>query len=201
MAAPLERVGLDAAGFDRLLIFLETGDRSLGGYEAARARLIDFFRWRGIRDPEAYADRTFDRVAAKLAAGETPTTSEPFRYLLGVARYIYLEGTRDEIKAREALTNGQWSLQSNTATDDELLSHLDACLDGLHPQERGRLLAYHRGSGRERIRARAKLAEDLDVSLSSLRVQMYRLRLRVEKCIHQRRKREIEPRETTPSTS
>ena len=200
MVTPSERAELDASGFARLLAFLDRGTPPLAGYESARRRLIDFFRWRGIRDPETYADRTFDRIAGKLADGETPTTEEPFRYVLGVARFIYLEGTRAEMKAREALADNAWAADRASDNDEDLLRDLEACLDRLHPGERRRLLDYHHGTGRERIRARQALAEDLGVSLSSLRVQMYRLRQRIEKCVRDRRTAEMDPEDPTPST-
>ncbi|MEO1336691.1 MAG: hypothetical protein AAFV29_13660 [Myxococcota bacterium] len=196
MKSPSE---LDGPGFARLLAFLGEGTHPLTGYEAARTRLIDFFRWRGIRDPETYADRTFDRVAAKLSAGETPAADTPFRYVLGVARFIYLEGTRAEVKAKTALTVLPDHVAPDAASDD-LLNHLGACLAQLDATQRQRLLAYHDGRGQARIHARQALADELGISVSSLRVRMFRLRQQVEICVRARQSAETKHEEPSPST-
>lgn len=172
-SAPLDKQGLRG-----LLEFLQRGPG--GGYEGARQRLLDFFRWRGVSDPEAYADRTLDRVAAKLADGEVPRTEVPLRYVLGVARYIHLEGVKAEARVRVLPP------RTPEPEDDGSMQALEACLGELPEDERELVLRYHQSSGSLRIRDRKQLAQELGVSLSSLRMRMFRARQRLADCIRGR---------------
>src|SRR5450432_3873967 len=89
-------------GFDLLLAQLDP-DRNLAGqkYESLRRKLSKFFQWWGSQDPDELADEAFDRVAKKLAQGE------PIRdlgaYIMGVARLIFKEHVKSQIKLRAAV--------------------------------------------------------------------------------------------------
>lgn len=191
------RAGADEEGFKALLAFLERGPASASGYERARARLVDFFRWRGVVDAEAYADRTLDRAAAKLKAGESPTTPDPLRYLLGVARFIYLEGVKAEARDRAA---AQAAPVPPPAPEADPVDDLEACLEEMHPNERTLLLRYHAETGQKRIQGRKRLADELRVTLTSLRMRTFRLRQRLERCLKGRIEREMDPDSPPPRT-
>lgn len=186
----------DEQGFRRLLEFLERGPAAASGYERARARLVDFFRWRGVVDAETYADRTLDRVAAKLSAGEAPSTPDPLRYVLGVARYIYLEGVKAEARQRAA----EDLPPPPSPPEADPVDDLEACLAELHPNERTLLLRYHAHTGQARIRGRKALAEELGVTLTSLRMRTFRLRQRLERCLARRIEAEMDPGSPPPKT-
>lgn len=184
-----------------MIEFLDGGKPPLAGYEATHSRLIDFFRWRGLRDPETYADRTLDRVARKLEEGEQPRADEPLRYVLGVARFIYLEGTKAETKSRTVLEDELPRMTEAAKEGPEDTSDLEACLGSLHDNERRILLVYHKGEGQTRIRGRKALAEELGVQPNALRIRVHRLRQRMETCVKNRRADVTDPADSPPGAT
>lgn len=177
------------SGWQRLLEFLGEADAEGEVYEGVRARLVGFFRWRGAVDPEGYADRVFDRVASKLAAGEAITARNPAAYLLAVARYIHLEGKKEEARLRVAAE----ASPSAEPVDEAPYEALEACLAELHPSQRALVLRYHAGSGRGRIDGRQAIADELGISLTGLRMRVFRIRQRLERCLRRCGASETDP--------
>lgn len=188
----------DDAGWQRLLDFLGEHEQGVA-YEKARARLVDFFRWRGLTDPEDAADRTFDRVARKLASGTEPTTDTPLRYLLGVARFVYLE-EKKRAPAQHELVEANLPAPEGDPAVEMTHRQLEICLGDLHPNERELLLRYHADGGQARIRSRKGLAEELGVTLTSLRMRIFRLRRRLELCLKRHLDDETDRPEEPPQT-
>jgi DNA-directed RNA polymerase specialized sigma24 family protein len=191
-----EQRGLSQEAFDRLLLCLDS-DRSRAGekYEALRRKLVSFFRWRGCAEPEDHADRAIDRVAKRLQEGAELHVADPYAYFHGVALNVLREHWREP--GREGgpiveLRRSQTPATDPDAEDDSeaerqarerRLACLNTCLDELPPRLRGWVVEYHRGEGRKKIDGRRRLAETLDITVSALRIRVYRIRRVLETCV------------------
>lgn len=180
---------LDAATFERLLEFLApeatTASARADAYEVHREKLVAFFRWRHLADPASLADETLDRVARKVAAGEVRPGS-PGAFVLGVARLLALEAGRRDRKETHLDVAAQPAAVDDTKVREAHLRALEVCLERLREGEREVLLAYHRHGGRSRIDGRREMAEELGVSMTALRLRVFRVRERVERCVRRR---------------
>lgn len=165
-----------------LALFGGDDDSAAAEYERVRARLCDFFRFKGMSDPEGLADRTIDRVARKLATGETLEGGDPARYALGVARFIYLETVKAESRQRRSLAD-QPPADDDPADAERRLAALEQCLEKLARGDRELALRYHQGAGAARIAARKALAAELGCTVNSLRIRVHRTRERLERCV------------------
>lgn len=157
---------------------------ALGGdevYAQLHHRLSTFFRWRGARDPDGLADVSLDRLGRRVAAGEV--TGQPSRFALGVARMVWLEQGRAELRRAEL---DDTHTAPGPAEDPQAphLAALEQCLSELGADDRALVLQYYAAStGRARIDGRQALAASLAVTLNSLRVRAFRLRQRLEACV------------------
>lgn len=154
-------------------------------YEHIHGKLVDIFRWRGLPDPASLADETLDRVGRRAAEGldidRTPTA-----YVLGVARLVALEAGR-RAKREVALAAPEQLPAPLEDAEVELRARaLEACLAKLTEEERRVVLEYHRGEGKARIEGRQALAASLGTNVPNLRVRVFRLRARLERCVKSR---------------
>jgi DNA-directed RNA polymerase specialized sigma24 family protein len=183
------RAAVDPAGHLAALLGLlcpePDADAQAAAYERVRAKLVDLFRWRGLPDPGALADETLERVGQKAAEGLELERS-PTAYVLGVAKMVALEADR---RARREVALPPSETLPAPVTDAEVerrAQALDACLAALAPDERTLVLEYHRGEGRARIEGRQRLAERFGTSVVNLRVKVFRLRGKLERCVKKR---------------
>lgn len=173
--------------FERFLIVLGQGAAGAAAYNELRDLLIRFFRLKGLRQTEKAADETLDRVALKLTHGEQ---IEDFtKYALTVARYIFFEQQRLEIKERKAGESFHAQIAQNgfDPQKGEELTHYRRCYKALKPDERHILEEYF--ADRPEIDdARVKLAEKLGVSGNALRLRVFHLRRRLADCLRKLKK-------------
>ena len=179
------------AGFNLLLAALDA-DRDAAGrkYEDLRQGLICFFRWRGGMFAEDHADETINRVARKLAAGET--IRDPLTYVHGVARLLLLEVFKERERERQAWERGPRlatsTLPQTEEFDDiddmeERLECLRACLAELPAESRDFMKQYYSGAKGIKIENRRRLAARLRIPINALRLRARRLRSKLEICI------------------
>jgi DNA-directed RNA polymerase specialized sigma24 family protein len=178
---------LEHEPFERLLaLFGPDRDRAGERYEAIRRALVKFFECKGGRFAEEMADETLDRVARRLAEGETIRAADPAAYVHGVARNVL---------------RGDWTQRQRAATraaaepepappDDEgaarverRLACLDRCLAALSPETRLLVLRYYVDERRAKIDGRRALADALGIGQNALRIRMHRIRARLESCV------------------
>ena len=172
--------------FDRLLFLLDPGrTEAAERYEEIRTRLIKFFEWRGCPIAGELADRTFDRVAAKVEQGEEIRNITA--YCVGVARLIHLEYLRQVERERQLFDDTAEAAVTYdfeaTATESARISAFEDCFAGLLPDQRGQLTTYHTGEKAERISNRKGLAKQLGIAGGALRIRMFRLRQILEECL------------------
>lgn len=203
MTAGPERWVLDAAGFEKLLAFLDP-DRDVAAekYEDVRRRLVKLLQWRGCSSADEYADRAIDRVARRLVEGAPIDVRDPYQYFHGVAINVLREYWREPARKTELepptdiAAEVDQGAAAERADAEQYLSRLDECLDELLPAQRRLLLIYHQGSGQ--IARRQALARELQIPINALRIRVHRLRQAVEACV---RKGLGSPSETNSPTA
>jgi len=183
---------LSQAAFDKLLEQLDP-DRERAGYvyEIIRAKLIRFFEARGCSSPAEYADKTTNRVAYNLVQGKQIWT-DPQRYFYGVARNLLKEYWGDADRRLSSLelisensqpftTPNEEAERGETLRDRERqLECLARCLKELSAESRDLILRYYQGEKDERIENRKKLAAEMDIEVSTLRLRAFRMRQSLE---------------------
>ncbi len=171
-----------AEKFESLLARLGE-DPEQGGrqYIWLRTRLVNLLRMKGHSAPEEGADVALDRVAAKLAGGEIIRDLYSFSY--GVANLIALEDHRKQNQTRKTLDHYS-SFRALTETFDERIFHLiQVCLDQLPAKDRTLLLEYYTcAEQRDSLNCRKTIAERMQLTLNALRLNVFRLRAKLEIC-------------------
>jgi DNA-directed RNA polymerase specialized sigma24 family protein len=160
-------------------------------YNALRVRLGKFFECRKCLRPLELADRTLDRVAAKL--GDDAQIRDVAQFCIGVARKILLEDRRDvRIVAIGDMPGGENGLPDIAAesmdADERIeserrLACLERCLAKLKPEDRKLILLFYSANEKEHIQFRKQLANAFDITLGNLRVRACRLRAQLEACV------------------
>jgi DNA-directed RNA polymerase specialized sigma24 family protein len=176
--------GVSEGAFNRLLTALDADrDRAAAAYEQLRERTIGLLRWWGAPEPEALADATFDRVAHKLNDGAVVPDGSLGAYVRGVARMIFYEARRrPQVHPHELAL-----LSPPPSADVELLTSLDSCLAALTRQDRDVVLRYYADGKAADVRRR--LAAELDLSMTALRIRAHRIRMQLEQCVLSSRRR------------
>ncbi len=179
--------------FEKLLKWLDADDRDRAGvkYEDIRHSLIKILTWNGCNEAEELADQAINIVTDKIdEISETyGSDDDPALYFYGVARKLRLESIR---RAKRRATLPEDIIAETPPPDvtgdelrrserlDECMKH---CVAALSQHNRETAIAYYLYSKQAKIANRRAMAEEAGVTLSNLRVKMYRIRLSLEKCI------------------
>jgi DNA-directed RNA polymerase specialized sigma24 family protein len=175
---------LTAQTLERLLARLGTHpDTAAREYAALHERLVEYFDRRGSFAADALADRTLDRVAAKLQEDEAIQNVPAFCY--GVARNVLHEWERAqaaegvalaELAARRRVQDAAEDLEAEEAC-------LALCLEELPLPNRELIAAYYQGPGRTYLRERSDLAARLGMTYPALKARAHRIRALLEVCL------------------
>lgn len=174
---------LTERALERLLERLGS-DRDTAGrkYHALRARLVDFFDWKGTKRPEVAADETLDRVARRVDEGEPVDRVEA--YAFGVARLVFLEQVRHDVRERNATAAAAREAAATGGSDDESrVACLARCLATLSETDRGLIVSYYEGAGRAHLEERKDLAARLGLQMATLKTRAHRVRVRLKACM------------------
>ena len=107
--------------FDELLFRLEPGLATPEQrYKHVRHKLVKFFAWRYCEDPEDLADETMSRLLNNTAAGRKIESENPYPYVLGIAKNVFREYSREKRK-RDVLTNSWQPLPAPDEDEGECL--------------------------------------------------------------------------------
>jgi DNA-directed RNA polymerase specialized sigma24 family protein len=171
-------------------VLLWLGENQASGalrYEEIRKKLILLFRWRGCHIPEELADETIDRTAHALLGPDFRYQGDPIAYFRGVAHNVYREWLRKERRfPTEPISEGYLELPASpgdTEQNDLPPACLERCLNALLPAKRTLLIRYYRSDKRAKIDGRQVLAEELGIGLNALRIQVFRLRNGLRRCV------------------
>jgi DNA-directed RNA polymerase specialized sigma24 family protein len=165
------------------------GDQATGArkYEEIRQKLILLFRYRGCHVPEELADKTIDRTAHAILKPDFQYQGDPIAFFRGVARNVYHEWLREERRLpTEPISEVKFELPAPVASswnDDLLEACLERCLNALPTPKKMLLIRYYRSDKRAKIDGRQLLAEELGLALNALRIQVFRLRNAMRRCV------------------
>jgi hypothetical protein len=178
---------LTAEALNQLLAALSKNQvAAVAAYTKLRESLIRFFQIKGDSDPEESADVTLDRVALKLSQNiEIPDLT---KFSFGVARLVFLERIKIEKKNKIAAAGFYADkLLPKPAAEANDFSSLRECFNHLADAEKQLLREYYIDISPKDLFARRKqLQHDYDISLSGLRVKVFRLRERLENCLKEK---------------
>lgn len=177
--------------FNDLLAWLDpvrdlAGDR----YETIRRSLIKIFIWRGYTEAEDMADETIDRVARNVKKIESTFVGNPSVYFYNVANKLMMECARHKLLSVPLEEEGQQLISESPAPPNDLDDDVEAeheclgrCLQQLDPDEQALVMSYYQYDKQAKIDHRRVMALQMNVELNALRVRVYRIRSRLEKCI------------------
>jgi DNA-directed RNA polymerase specialized sigma24 family protein len=180
---------MESPGAMRALLLWLGEDEPSGArkYEEIRRKLILLFRYRGCHVPEELADDTIDRTAHALLNPDFHYQGDPIAYFRGVARYVYLEWLRIQRRLpTESISDANLQLPApadSSEGDDLDQGCLERCLSALPPEKKTLLIRYYRSDKRAKIDGRQLLAEELGIGLNALRIQVFRLRNAMRRCV------------------
>jgi DNA-directed RNA polymerase specialized sigma24 family protein len=177
------RWSLTRQALERLLERLDPDPEAAGvAYEALRARLLDYFDWKGALRPEVAADEALDRVARRLEEGEAVERVEAYAY--GVARLVLLEHLRLQLREQRASAGAAHEGAGHTEAQEEArIACLTRCLEQLPAEDRSLIVSYYEGAGRTHLDSRKALAESRGIGYPTLKTRAHRLRVRLEACL------------------
>ena len=178
---------LTSAQFEALLQTLHP-DRDLAGseYEKIRRKLVNYFHWNSCVSAGELADETLDRVAQKIQREQIDNLSA---FIWGIARRVLQEAKKKaarsagslEVHRRHALQAAAQQAMDDQLEIDRRLKCFEGCLLSLPAEDQVLFRAYYE-PGKADFKTRQKLAMDMGISLSALRVRINRIRERLEKC-------------------
>ena len=184
---------LTEPAFRRLLAWLDGGVDSQGEtYLEMRRRLIAYFDRQNSASPDELADETFNRVANTLEQS-TIAVTPPARYCSAVARFVFLEDVRRResahvsaaARADRLATTSRDDATGGFAIREQRLECVDRCLHALDPAQRGLIVEYYSGVGREKVDRRRGLAARLGITMPALSSRASRIRDLLERCVAQ----------------
>jgi hypothetical protein len=169
--------------FTRLLNFLCPDDPDEAGrlYLRLHQKLAGYFQFHGVADPIASADEALDRAGRRIAEGvEVPDID---KFCLGIARFIIKEGWR--FNTRESAAFLQFLERHDHAPDEtDRFSLMKTCFERLPQTDRELLISYCVAPpGRARARYRLELAEQLNFTVTAMRVRVTRVRRSLDDCV------------------
>jgi RNA polymerase sigma factor (sigma-70 family) len=173
--------------FDEILAWLNP-DRDVAGtiYVQLRQELTKIFTWNHCPDPEGLTDEVFDRVAKKVHDVRPTYAGDPKLYFYGVARNVIKEIPK-KIKAQMSLQGTEPASDPRREAQQETAAMredcLRSCLQKLSKEKRELILAYYARDKQAKIDHREEMAQQMGISVETLRVKAYRIRVTLEQCI------------------
>jgi len=166
--------------FERMLKWLDPDPELCGvTYEKIRWRLIAILAARGCICPEELADETIDRVARRVIDIQDTYVGDKSIYFLGVMNNVHHEYLKRPTLPRPPAPDDDMEAKETTHLC------LEKCLDKLSPNSRRLIERYYSESKRAKIDLRKRIAADLGIGLSTLRLRALRIREKLQTCIEQ----------------
>jgi DNA-directed RNA polymerase specialized sigma24 family protein len=171
---------LNQEDFDRMLLWLDPDPELVGvTYEKIRWRLVAILTSRGCACPEDLADETIDRVARRVVDIQATYVGDKAIYFLGVMNNVHHEYLKRPVLSRPPAPDDDVEAKETTYLC------LEKCLDKLSPNSRRLIEAYYSESKRAKIDLRKRIAAELGIRLSTLRLRALRIREKLQMCIEQ----------------
>ena len=173
--------------FDEILAWLDP-NREVAGhlYVQLRHDLARIFTWNHCSDPESLTDEVFDRVAKKVHHLRSTFVGDPRLFFYGVARNLIKEQAK-QVKTQVSLDDADLPAVQPNEIEEETASMreecLQSCLKRLSSEKRELILNYYAREKQSRRDHRIDMAGQLNTSVETLRVRVYRIRATLEQCI------------------
>ena len=170
--------------FNKLLAWLNP-DREEAAeiYNRIQARLIKIFSAHGCADPENLTNETFDIVLSKIDWLIENYVGEPILYFCAVARNLVKEDYRNRTAARAIPANPPVRPDDEDEESELLYQCLDQCMEEFSKQGQRLLVSYYEEKGNEKIINRRKLAGELGITLTALRLRVFHMRGQLKLCM------------------
>ena len=155
-------------------------------YTGLHKKLLDFFSFKGVADPENAADETLDRAVSKIDAGAVVPDID--KYCFGFARNIAKERLRLVKRENAAFHKYVEDLSTSSAEQVErIYTLLQPCFEQLAADDKQLLLVYCQElQGRARAEHRRQVALTMNLTMLALRVRVTRLRSNLTDCVQNR---------------
>ncbi len=181
--------------FEEILAWLNP-DREVAAnmYVQLRHDLAKLFSYRGCSDPEGLTDEVFDRVAKKVHSVRPTYEGDPRLYFRAVANNLVKE-TLKRVKNQVSLEGIDVPQQTTSETEKEIVDVeecLQSCLQKLNDNNRKLIVAYYAKEKQAKIDHRSEMAQQLGITIETLRVKIYRVRVSLQECIERCLKRKAE---------
>lgn len=151
-------------------------------YLRLHQRLVFFFTRHCAIHPEDLADICINRLARKLADGEAIENIEGFS--LGIARMVQREDQAGHLRNQLAISlwmRNESPSRSASNDEEEKLERMDRQFAALPESTRRMLAGYHLGRGTARVERRKQLADDLGISIGTLRKRVFDLQAQLRR--------------------
>jgi RNA polymerase sigma factor (sigma-70 family) len=173
--------------FEEILAWLNP-DREIAAtmYVQLRHDLARIFAFRGCTDPEGLTDEVFDRVARKVHEVQPTYVGDPRLYFRAVANNLVKENLK---RPKSQVSLEELELQEPTITEsdeddaEDIEECLHSCLQKLSAQNRQLIVDYYAKQKQAKIDHRSELAQQFGISVETLRVKVYRIRVSLQGCI------------------
>jgi RNA polymerase sigma factor (sigma-70 family) len=161
-------------------------DLAASEYRVLRQSLISFFKGRYCADAEGLTDQTIERVVQLLPKFGDELPNHPLRYCYGVARFIHKEYLRNEVSRNGGDMSKLTHLAADPASDEarEALERcLHNCLRKLDKKKRDLFTRYYLVGSQEKSVYHQKMADQMGITLTALRLQILRIKEKLRACI------------------
>ena len=157
-----------------LAVFDPDPKRAEARYLELHQKLVRYFEWNQVAEPEDLAQEALKRGFTRLQEGQKITTDDPAGYFFGIARNLVREGwsiRKTEPLEDQPLPIAQPSFRS--LNPSEQLVFLRQCLRNLPKDDVEMLIAYVEGNGEA-------WGRKVGLEPGALRLRIHRLRKRLE---------------------
>ena len=173
--------------FEEILAWLNP-DREVAAtmYVQLRHDLAKLFTFRGCPDPEGLTDEVFDRVARKVHEVRSSYVGDPRLYFRAVANNLVKEDrkrAKTHVSVEDVDLPGQEANQIQEEPEADIEECLDLCLQQLNARDRNLIAGYYAKEKQAKIDHRLELAQQFGMTVETLRVRVYRLRVSLQECI------------------
>jgi DNA-directed RNA polymerase specialized sigma24 family protein len=143
-------------------------------YKKIRLKLVKYFNWKRCYDPEEHADETIRRVTDNLLRVAVDSIERPASYLYAVAKNVYREHIRSNVKQEELVKALQelWPTVFEEQEDCRIW-----CLQNLAPEKAELIIPYYSSK-----KEREELIQSKGRNLNQLRLQIHRIKKELKAC-------------------
>jgi DNA-directed RNA polymerase specialized sigma24 family protein len=169
--------------FDELLMRLEPEfPNSKARYDRFRFKMLRFFEWKSCKGAEEeLADETITRIVSQLISGKQILAENPYSYVYGVARNVFREYVRNQIKIETLVNDLLHRFDEPEDFEDCRLQ----CLQELSSEKLELLQRYYLNP-----QDRQAQAQQLNLTMNALRLQVHRHKGALRTC-HERCRRKL----------